>query len=85
MLGINEDKLREELQRRGGRLNVGLLRYPLPAIRDMVLKSARQMYQGDASLNDVEERLSDLSFRIEPVAAQAVRLRIIVGKSPICE
>ena len=83
---IVEDKLLEGLGRRGLRVNVGLLRYPLPAIRDMVLDSARELYHGDSrSINDVEEKLSDLSFRIEPLAPQAVRLRIIAGKRPFCE
>lgn len=84
--GINTDNLLEGLRRRGFRTNVRLLRFPLPAIRDMVLASARETSHGGyKSMNDVEEMLSDLTFRIEPVSAKAVRLRIIVGKSPICE
>ena len=82
---INEDQLRERLRRRGLRVNIPLLRYPFPAVRSMVLDSTREMYKGDfRTMNDVEETLSDLSFRIEPLAPQAVRLRIIVGK-PLCE
>ena len=83
---INENKLRDQLGQRGLLENVELLRYPLPTIRNMVLDSIRKVSTGDSrTLNDVEERLSDLSFRIEPMARQAARLRIIVGKRALCE
>jgi hypothetical protein len=84
--GINDNQLKDGLRRRGLRVNSLLLHYPLPSIRNMVLASVRDMYHEDfSSMNDAEEMLADLSFRIEPLAAQAVRLRIIVGKKPLCE
>lgn len=83
---IDEEPLIEELRRRGLRVGVPLLRYPLPAIRKMILDSARELHHEDSkSMNDLEETVSDLSFRIEPIAPRAVRIRIIVGKKPLCE
>lgn len=76
----------QRLQRRGLRVGVPLLQYPLPAIRKMILDSSRDLHhESPKSMNDLEEKVSDLSFRVEPIAPRAVRLRIIVGKIPLCE
>lgn len=83
---IDEEPLKEGLRRRGLRVGMPVLRYPLPAIRTMILDSARELHHRDSkSINDLEETVSDLSFRIELIAPRAVRIRIIVGKNPLCE
>jgi len=60
---LDQRLLAEKLGQRGLKVGTPLLRYPLPAIRQMLLGSIREVYESDSKkMYDAEEKLSDVSL-----------------------
>ena len=83
--GLDEKELLKELGQRGLKPGVPLLKYPLPKIREMVIESIRDIHRYDhKSMNEVEERLSELSFRLTLLSPRSTRLVLTTIRNPIC-
>src|SRR5207302_5366618 len=74
---FDEKLLIKKLERKGLKVGVPMLQYPLPAIRKMVLESIREIYQSDPKrMYDAEEELSNLSFKLDLADLLSIRLRL---------
>jgi len=74
------------LERKGLKVGVPVLKYPLPSIRNMALDSVREIYNSDSKrMYDAEEELSKLSFGFEVVYSHLIRLRLTAFDSSPCQ
>jgi hypothetical protein len=74
------------LERKGLKVGVPVLKYPLPSIRNMALESVREIYQSDSKrMYDAEEELSKLSFALEVVDSHLIRLRLTAFDTSPCQ
>ena len=88
MEGINDVRaqpLLRALERKGVKPGARLLKFPLSAIRQRLLESVHEMYAADReTMHEIEEQVSDVSFRIVLLSPRSVKLVLTTVANPIC-
>lgn len=88
MEGFNEMRVKpllRTLEKKGVKPGARLLKFPLPAIRQKVLESVHETYSTDReTMHQIEEQLSDMSFRIVLLSPRSVKLVLTTISNPIC-